>query len=189
MSSFLAGIHWLRVLVVSFLGFFLGGLWYSPLLFAKPWIKEMKFTPEELSQKGGAAPLLIRAYLFTVISTLSTDYFVTTHHAHSFLSGAKVGLLLGLGIVAAREAVNFGFEKRTIKLSGGAGSTPQLFEGPWALFRLFNQFEVQPSAQPEKFTVVLLVDGKKARMEVTSSSAINPLRMREISTFRCPDGL
>eukprot|EP01036_Dinobryon_divergens_P048423 gene48423-64965_t len=44
-----------------------------------------------------------------------------------------------------------------IKLSGPAGSAPQLFEGPWALFRLFSQFEVQPSPQPEKFTVVLTV--------------------------------
>ncbi|MDE3011938.1 MAG: type VI secretion system membrane subunit TssM [Pseudomonadota bacterium] len=76
-----------------------------------------------------------------------------------------------------------------IHLSGAAGGAVQTFEGPWALFRLFNQFEIQPSPQPEKFVVVLLVDGRKARLEVTSSSAINPLRMREISAFRCPDAL
>lgn len=76
-----------------------------------------------------------------------------------------------------------------IKLSGAAGSAPQVFEGPWALFRLFGQFEVQPSPQPEKFTVVMTVDGKKARMEVISASAINPLRMREMAGFRCPDSL
>jgi len=76
-----------------------------------------------------------------------------------------------------------------IKLSGVPGGQPQVFEGPWALFRLFNQFEVQPAPQPEKFTVIVVVDGRKARLEVTSSSAINPLRMREISSFRCPDAL
>nr|WP_316643659.1 type VI secretion system membrane subunit TssM [uncultured Roseateles sp.] len=75
-----------------------------------------------------------------------------------------------------------------IKLSAPGGAV-QLFEGPWALFRLFGQFEIQPSAQPERFTVLLNLDGKKAKLEVISSSAINPLRMREVQTFRCPDAL
>ncbi|KQP35427.1 hypothetical protein ASF44_18965 [Pseudorhodoferax sp. Leaf274] len=66
---------------------------------------------------------------------------------------------------------------------------PQLFEGPWALLRLINRFEVQPSAQPERFTVLLDLQGKKAKLEVISASAINPLRMREMQTFRCPDAL
>jgi type VI secretion system protein ImpL len=76
-----------------------------------------------------------------------------------------------------------------IKLTGAPGGTPQVFEGPWALFRLINQSEVQPSPQPEKFNVIVQVDGHKALLEVTSSSAINPLRMREMTTFRCPDTL
>jgi type VI secretion system protein ImpL len=75
-----------------------------------------------------------------------------------------------------------------IKLSEGTG-TPQVYEGPWALMRMFGKFEVQPSAQPERFTVLLNIDGKKAKLEVISASAINPLRMREIQTFRCPDSL
>ncbi|MGS0758064.1 type VI secretion IcmF C-terminal domain-containing protein, partial [Roseateles sp. GG27B] len=70
-----------------------------------------------------------------------------------------------------------------IKLSAPGGAV-QLFEGPWALFRMIGQFEVQPSAQPERFTVLLKLDGKQARLELISNSAINPLRMREIQTFR-----
>jgi type VI secretion system protein ImpL len=75
-----------------------------------------------------------------------------------------------------------------IKLAAPGGQ-PQVFEGPWALMRLINQFEVQPSAQPERFTVVVTLDGKRAKLELISASAINPLRMREISTFRCPETL
>ena len=75
-----------------------------------------------------------------------------------------------------------------IKLSA-AGGNVQLFEGPWALFRLLGQFENQASAQPERFSVLLNMDGKHARMEVISNSAVNPLRMREVQTFRCPDSL
>lgn len=74
-----------------------------------------------------------------------------------------------------------------IKLS--AGGAPQLFEGPWAFFRLIGQFEVQPSTTPERFTVLLNVDGRTAKMEVISASALNPLRLREMQAFRCPEAL
>ena len=72
-----------------------------------------------------------------------------------------------------------------LDLSGGQ----QIFDGPWALFRLFGQHEVQPSPQPERFTVVLNVDGRRAKLEVISASALNPLRLREMQAFRCPESL
>ena len=75
-----------------------------------------------------------------------------------------------------------------LKLSTPGGAV-QLFEGPWALQRLLGAFEVQASAQSERLTVLLNLEGKRARMEVISSSAVNPLRMREITSFRCPDSL
>ena len=76
-----------------------------------------------------------------------------------------------------------------IKLSGAPGSAAKTFEGPWAFFRLIDQFEVQPSPQPERFVVVLNVDGKRAKMEVISGSALNPLRLAEMHAFRCPQTL
>jgi len=69
------------------------------------------------------------------------------------------------------------------------GGTPQVFEGPWAFFRLIGQNEVQASPQPERFTVLLNVDGHKAKLEVISASALNPLRLREMQAFRCPEAL
>jgi type VI secretion system protein ImpL len=48
---------------------------------------------------------------------------------------------------------------------------------------------VQQGAQPERFTVVINIDGKKARLEVISASALNPLRLREMQAFRCPETL
>ena len=63
------------------------------------------------------------------------------------------------------------------------------FDGPWALFRLFDRFDVQPTAQPERFTVAMNLDGRRARLEVTASSVFNPFRLREIQQFRCPGSL
>jgi type VI secretion system protein ImpL len=68
-------------------------------------------------------------------------------------------------------------------------ATPLVFEGPWALFRLFERFEVQPGAQPEKFSVLLNLEGRKARLDVTAASVFNPFRLREIAQFRCPGAM
>ena len=70
-----------------------------------------------------------------------------------------------------------------------AGATAMAFEGPWALFRMFDRFEIQPSGRPERFTVVMNLDGRHAKLEVTASSVFNPFRMREILDFRCPGAL
>jgi type VI secretion system protein ImpL len=75
-----------------------------------------------------------------------------------------------------------------IKLSTGLGQAGPLvmFEGPWALFRLFERFEVQPGAVPERFNVLMNLDGRRARLEVIAASAFNPFQLREIKQFRCP---
>ena len=69
------------------------------------------------------------------------------------------------------------------------GGAPLVFDGPWAMFRMFDRFDVQPTAQPERFIVTLNLDGKKARLEVTASSVFNPFRLKEMQQFRCPGSL
>ncbi len=78
-----------------------------------------------------------------------------------------------------------------IKLSSGAAgaAAPLLFEGPWALFRLFDRFGVEPSAVPEKFSIPIIVDGKKARVDVIAASVFNPFQLKEVKQFRCPAAL
>jgi type VI secretion system protein ImpL len=76
-----------------------------------------------------------------------------------------------------------------LRLTTNLGGAPLQFEGPWALFRLFDRFEVQPTAQAEKIVVVMNFDGKRARLEVTAGSVFNPFRMREVQQFRCPSSL
>ena len=48
---------------------------------------------------------------------------------------------------------------------------------------------MQPTAQPERFVVPMLLEGRKARLEVTASSVFNPFRLKEIQQFRCPGSL
>ena len=78
-----------------------------------------------------------------------------------------------------------------IKLSSalGEGGPKALFEGPWALFRLFDRYEMQASSAPERFSLLVNLDGRKARVDVIAASVFNPFQMREIKQFQCPSAL
>mgnify|MGYP002133511499 CR=1 FL=1 len=62
-------------------------------------------------------------------------------------------------------------------------------DGPWALYRMFDRVSVQPGAAPEKFRATFDIDGRKATFDVTSSSVKNALRLPELRSFQCPNGL
>lgn len=69
----------------------------------------------------------------------------------------------------------------------GGGLGP--FEGPWALFRMFDQVRIENTAQPEKFLATFSIEGRSAQFEVTASSVRNPFRLPELEQFQCPGGL
>ncbi|MGB0128109.1 MAG: type VI secretion system membrane subunit TssM, partial [Rhodocyclaceae bacterium] len=61
-----------------------------------------------------------------------------------------------------------------------SGASGKVFEGPWALFRLLDQAQVDNTAQPERFLVTFVIDGRRAKFEVTTSSVQNPFRLRDL---------
>ncbi|MDB5923373.1 MAG: tssM [Betaproteobacteria bacterium] len=73
--------------------------------------------------------------------------------------------------------------------TAGGSSTEKLWEGPWAILRMFDRAQVQSTNQPEKLLVTYNVDGRKAQFEVLSASVQNPLRLSDLEQFRCPGKL
>lgn len=69
------------------------------------------------------------------------------------------------------------------------GVSGQVFEGPWALFRMFDNVQITSSPQSEKFFATFNVNGRKAQFEVTTSSVQNPFRLKELQDFKCPSKL
>ena len=88
----------------------------------------------------------------------------------------------------ARKAV----KARKAEIGGqskAGGSSGQVFDGPWALFHLFDKAHINRSSQPEKFGVTFNIGGRKAYFDVVSGSVQNPFRLRELDQFRCPEHL
>lgn len=70
--------------------------------------------------------------------------------------------------------------------SGASGIT---FEGPWALFRMFDEVKIEETNQMERFVAAISVGGRRTVFEILASSVRNPFRLPELSQFRCPTAL
>ena len=69
------------------------------------------------------------------------------------------------------------------------GASNMLFEGPWAILRMLDRAQLQPTKQPEKMLATFNMDGRRAQFEIISGSVQNPLGLRELEQFRCPGAL
>jgi hypothetical protein len=108
----------IEVLTVAVIGFLLGWLWHSPLLFAKPWMAEMKIGEEQMKAIAakGMARYFILGFLFTLISTFGLAAFMNAHRPTWWGGGALVGGFFGLCVVGAR-LINCGvWEQRSWRL-------------------------------------------------------------------------
>jgi type VI secretion system protein ImpL len=70
-----------------------------------------------------------------------------------------------------------------------SGSSGLKFEGPWALFRMFDGLKIEETGQSERFVTTINVEGRRAVFEVFASSVRNPFRLPELGQFRCPTAL
>nr|WP_293275618.1 DUF1761 domain-containing protein [Nannocystis sp.] len=71
--------------------FFVGGLWYSPALFARPWLQDCRLRETDLV---GAGPVFAGAFACAMLEALVLTMFVDPHA--DVVAGAVAGLLIGL---------------------------------------------------------------------------------------------
>lgn len=62
-------------------------------------------------------------------------------------------------------------------------------DGPWALYRLFDRAEIVAGNAPERVRAQFTLEGRRAVLELNFDGVRNPLRLAELSEFRCPMGL
>ena len=114
-------INWLAVLVAALASFAVGGLWYSPLLFAKPWMAAIGKTEDELRGESSPIPYVI-AFVATAISAIVLSVIADWAGADSIVDGLLLGLVVGLGLVTTAYATTYAFEGRPsalLMINGG----------------------------------------------------------------------
>lgn len=104
-------INHIAVLVCAVMSLVLGGLWWSPLLFANAWKKENGLTDEQLAQSN---PLKTFGLTFLLAWMMSYNLaFFLGAPGTTWQWGVIAGLLAGVGWVVAMFIVIALFEQRS----------------------------------------------------------------------------
>ncbi len=106
-------VNWLAVLVAALSSFVLGGLWYSPFLFAKAWMKENGFT-EEYLKKANMALVFGLTFVLSFIIAVNLAFFLGNES--TLTQGMLYGGLAGFGWVSMALGTIYLFERKTMKL-------------------------------------------------------------------------
>ncbi len=106
-------LNWLAIVAAAFVPMVVGALWYSPILFARPWMRAVGRSPEELT---GASLGYGLSALMAVVTSYALARIVRWAEVDDLWNGALVGALAWLGFVATILAVStyFGGRPRTL---------------------------------------------------------------------------
>ncbi len=107
-------MNWVAIIVAMVVNMIIGALWFSPLLFQKPWTA---MRVDKAPMSGVASPML---YVITavgaLVSAITLDWIIGLAGARSALGGAIIGLYAGLGLVAPAILSDNLFNERPFKL-------------------------------------------------------------------------
>jgi len=67
-------INFLAVIAAAFFAFIIGGLWYSPVLFAKSWQKEAGLSDADISN-ANMIKIFGTSFVLMLIITINMAYF------------------------------------------------------------------------------------------------------------------
>lgn len=107
-------LNWLAVLVGAVAFFALGALWYSAILFAKPWLRATGRTQEEISGPGVGYAISFLGYL---VMAIALAFIARSTAASSIGDGIVLGLIAGLGFVTPIFVIGQIFEDRPTALT------------------------------------------------------------------------
>ena len=113
-------LNLLAILVAAISTMVVGFLWYSPILFAKPWMREMGYDPNDKARVQEMQKSAGPAYMGSFIASLVTAFVLAMFLHEMNAQGLEFGLLVSshvwLGFVATVQLTGVLFMKQSMKL-------------------------------------------------------------------------
>jgi hypothetical protein len=106
-------VNLIAVLLCGVASLALGGIWYSPLLFAKAW-QRLAGLSDEQARSGNMAVIFGLTFVLSLIAAYVFGMFLGTSMPLAGAAGA--GFAAGLCWVAASFGINYLFERRSFGL-------------------------------------------------------------------------
>jgi hypothetical protein len=114
-------VNFLGAFVTALASFLVRGVWYSPILFARPWLKASGLHEEDLRKRGltrvfaGGCAHSAGAFALALVANVNLAFFLADGRP-SLAWGVAAGALAGVGWVATALGVTYLFERRPLTL-------------------------------------------------------------------------
>lgn len=105
----------LAVIVSALILWFLGAVWYSPVLFAKPWMA-MLGIQKDASNKRSLVPGMIASLICDLVLSFILAHVILWAGVATFEWGALIGFICWVGFFAAPNLPQGIYENRPFKL-------------------------------------------------------------------------
>lgn len=93
-------LNFFATITVAIIAYIIGALWYSPILFSKPWMKALGIKSKDLKKQDSKIKDYITQFIITLVMAFVLSIFVDFAIANTFFEGVFVGFLSWLGFVA-----------------------------------------------------------------------------------------
>lgn len=114
MTELLSSLNWFAVLSATVIYFALGAVWYSPILFAKTWMKLRKIREEDIGQPNPV--IFIYSFILQFIAVISLALFIQAMGIATPLNGAFIGFGAAMGILYTLSGTTGIFSEVPLKL-------------------------------------------------------------------------
>ncbi|HXW97222.1 MAG TPA: DUF1761 domain-containing protein [Gemmatimonadales bacterium] len=105
------------VLIAALLGFAIGFIWYSPVLFGGIWMQGHGYTPERLEAMKGSFPMIYGlSFVCQLVMAIVISVLLGLTGASGAAGGAKIGALGWLGFAATTGLTNNLFSDAPLSL-------------------------------------------------------------------------
>lgn len=109
----MSNVNILAVLVAAASTFVIGGVWYSPILFASAWMKENGFKEEEM-KNANMGKIFSLSFILEVVIGFNLAMFLSDSPP-DLAWGAIAGFLAAVWVAAAM-GITYLFERKSFKL-------------------------------------------------------------------------
>jgi surface polysaccharide O-acyltransferase-like enzyme len=114
------GINPWAVLACAIATMVIGFLWYSPILFANPWMRLMGFDPNDKAKlaelQKGAGKLYGLSFAASIVSAVVLAKIIDITSVNTISYGMKIGFAVWLGFVTTVQLTAALFGKQPTKL-------------------------------------------------------------------------
>ncbi len=108
-------VNWLAVVVATVAGFALGSLWYSTMLFGKPWMKLVGIKPKDMKSANATRAYVGVGFLAFVLAT-AMGVLMSALVFDTWMQGLVLGVLVSVVFSAVPRAIHLLFERRSKRL-------------------------------------------------------------------------